>query len=234
MTIWWIEAKSNSIFAQCGIRSPWETKDRPCRGCYVGSKTITPYPLILEWLPGSDIIGDFSWPGCGRAVVKVSVLEKIVRQFPMVYSHLITMIQDAKLKIPKNKGRARPRVWLPYEGPELMELVPIRCIPEHPNTTRRITSQCEVCGQMNTELDGYELKESRWDQQKRDLVPYHRPRVRGKGLFISKANVDQCPIFRVEPFVSRVFCTDEFKFFIEEHRFTNIDFFDYGDVIGDD
>ncbi len=71
----------------------------------------------------------------------------------------------------------------------------------------------------------------RWDPQKQDLVPNWKPREPGKGLFISRSAIYGYPIFFAEEFSTPIFCTDEFKRFIEEHGFTNIDFLEWGEIV---
>lgn len=232
-TIWCVDSAFESNFAECGIRSPWETQNRPCLSCYKGATTIIPYPLVIEWLPGSNVVGDFSWPGCGRAIIKKRISDDMLKRFSMLELREIEMIQDHHLRVPKNKSKAKQRVWLPYDGEPLVELVPLCCFPESPRTTNRVAFRCDVCGRETTQLEGFELKEHRWDQIKQDLVPYMKPREAGRGLFISRNFVKDCPIFRVESFLSSIFCLNEFKNFIEDQGYTNIDFLEYGEVSDD-
>lgn len=230
-TIWHIVGSLESSFAGCLHRSPVETVHRPCTGCYEGAVLHIPYPITIEWNVGSNHVGDFSWPGSGRSIVKETVFEKIVNAFPIVRSEPIEMFQDPALKIPKNKKRAKPRVWLPYEGPRLLEMVPIHSVPAHTRTTWAIMSRCRVCGRDGIRLDGYELREHRWSQEKKDLIPFHRKREPGHGLFVSGQLIKGRSIFRVDELYAWIFCTNEFKHFIEDQGFTNIDFLEYGEVV---
>lgn len=231
--IWLIDAIFDSSFAGCLHGSPPEIVNKPCSGCYEGATYTTPYPILMEWSPGSDRIGDFSWPGSGRCIVKASVFDIIVKRFAVVRSGSVVMHQDPKLRLPKNKKRAKPRIWLPYEGPSLVEMIPEHRAPIHSRTTWEPSTQCQVCGKWGKQLTGPEWKMHRWDQQKQDLVPNWKAREPGKGLFISRSAIAGYPILWAEEFSTPIFCTDEFKHFIEDQGFTNIDFLEWGEIVDD-
>lgn len=190
-----------------------------------------PSPLRLEWLPGANSVGDFNWPGCGRAVVKADVFQKIAQRFPAVKSEAIEMFQAPRLRMPKRTERAKPRVWLPYEGPALLEMIPVHRAAEHENTTWRMLSRCRSCKQEERELDGFGRKDAHWDATRAQMIASDKARERGKGLFVAKAAVGDTPIFSVAPFLSWIFCTDDFKQFAETEGLTNIDFVEYGEIV---
>lgn len=230
-SIWRLAGVLSSDYAECLHRSPPEVLVRPCAGCLQGAKLRTIYPIVIEWSPGSNLIGDFTWPGSGRSVVKANVFETISSKFSMVRAEVVEMFQDPKLKVPKNKKRAKPRIWLPYDGPSLVELIPTYVVNAHANTSWVVAFRCDVCGSEMKRLDGYEQKEHRWDQRKQDLVPFFVPREPGKGVFVRQEQIVQHPIFFVEKLLPWIFCTDEFKHLIEDQGFSNIDFLEYGEVI---
>lgn len=143
----------------------------------------------------------------------------------------IEMVQDPKLKRPQNTRRAKPRVWLPYEGPPLVELVVEHYVHVRPETTTEVTSKCGVCGRESRDLVGLEVKQHLWSQKIMDLVPHHVPRVSGQGLFVARADVAKAGLFRTHQFSAAIFCTDEIKVMLEEAKFTNLDFLECGDII---
>ncbi len=230
-TIWKLHRAFDTAFAECLHGSPRETIAKPCPKCYADATYRVPYPILIEWSPGSDVLGEFIWPGDGRIIVKMCVFETIQARFPVVRSDTVQMMQDPKLRIPKNKKRARARIWLPYDGPPLVELIPTYRTRVHPKTTWELSDPCEVCGKSSKRLIGFEEKMHRWDQQKQDLVPNWKAREPGKGLFISRSAIAGYPIFFVEELSTPIFCTDEFKHFIEEQGFTNIDFLNWGELV---
>ena len=131
--IWQLWEPLDTPHAQCGLRSPPQVTHVPCTHCYLDATYELPTPLAFEWEAGSDRIGDFVWPGPWRAAVVTRVIDYLAKnKVPMIKAGTIEMVQDPRLKRPKSPRRAKPRVWLPYEGPTLVELV-----VEHREPARR-------------------------------------------------------------------------------------------------
>ncbi|UCH34929.1 MAG: hypothetical protein JSV65_00805, partial [Armatimonadota bacterium] len=79
-------------------------------------------PLVIEWEPGSDVIGDFTWAEIGIMVTE-RVGKALLEHFRGFELGPVEMIQNPRLKRPTRiTRRTKPRVWLPYEGPPLYEL----------------------------------------------------------------------------------------------------------------
>jgi hypothetical protein len=195
----------------------------------VGVRYRIPIPLEIEWQPGATTIGDFVWPGGARVGVKASVFAKLRDAFSALGSCPIEMVQDPKLR----RGRgSKPRVWLPYDGPALVELIVQRRVAALPATTTTDGVRCDVCGQAEPDLVGVEEKHHRWNPAKKRLVPIHVPREEKKGLFVRHADLLGDQFFRVDwPFSALLMCTDEAKSRIETLGFTNIDFLLYGEAV---
>ena len=232
-TLWYLKEPLDTSFAQAGGRSP-DKRIVPalCARCGRGARYVTPRPLILEWEPGADVIGDFTWPGGGRVAVKRTVFDILARKFSGFHAENVEMVQDPKLKRPKRPAsRSKPRIWLPYTGPELVELWPDCPVPFLPATTFEVAWRCEDCGNEPLQLSGIELKMQRYDSDTGELVPDHHPRVPGKGVFVSASAVGDHPIFRLTESAGTILCTDEVKSFVLREGFTNVDFGEYGDVV---
>jgi hypothetical protein len=191
-----------------------------------------PRPLALEWEPGSEIVGDFTWVGGTRTAVKRAVYDALARTFHGIEASGIKMVQDPKLKQPKRRSsRSKPRVWLPYTGPELVELWPTRLIPFLPATTFEVAWCCEVCGYEPRQITGVEVKQHRYNRDLGILEPDIKPRAPGKGVFVSVSDVGDTPIFRLAELTGPLLCTDRVKSFIQEQGFTNVDFCEHGDIV---
>lgn len=230
--IWKIVQPLDTPYAQCGLRSPAKLIKNPCNHCTLGATYETPTPLEFEWEVGADKIGDFVWPGMGRTAVNTRVIDFLVaNKVPMVKAGEVEMIQDPKLKRPKNPRRAKPRVWLPYEGPTLVELVVEHEVHILPESTTVVVDTCNCCGRKNRRVDGVESKAHRWSPEIMDLVPHHVPRVPGRGLFFSSADVGAVGMFRVCEFSALILCTDDARALLRAAKFTNLDFVEYGDVV---
>lgn len=230
--VWRFVEPFETHFAQAGLRSPAQIIGPTCPRCARGDQYIKPKPLVFEWEPGSEIVGDFIWPSGGRVAVKKTVYESLASRFRGIHASDLGMVQDPRLKPPKKRTiRSKPRVWLPYTGPDLVELWPERIVSFLPTTTIIVQHKCEMCGRESLRISGPEVKAHIYDRDKNDLVPDLQPRVPGKGVVIASSEVKDSPIFRLDKFSEAIFCTDEVKSFIERERFTNIDFLEYGDVV---
>jgi hypothetical protein len=164
--------------------------------------------------------------------VKKSVFDALARKFRGIHTEPVDMVQDPRLRSPKRaSARNKPRVWLPYSGPELVELWLDHVTPFLPATTTQVDWHCDNCGREPRSITGVETKSHRYDQNKKDLVPDVHPRAHGQGVFVAAANVKDHPIFRLEEFSGSILCTDKVKSFIESEGFTNVDFLEYGDVV---
>lgn len=232
MKIWQLADLVGSTWAQCALRSPPRATHHPCAKCTFGSSyEMMPIPLAFEWEPGSDQIADFVWPSSVRVAVQEHVIELLVAKGERVRAGDIEMVQDPKLKRPKNLRRAKPRVWLPYTGPKLVELVIDLYVHALPETTTIVMDRCDTCGRENRHLTGVESKKRVWSPARRELVPDQTPRVPGQGLFVSCAEVGAAGLFRTYEFPGTLLCTDGVKAAIEEAKLTNIDFLEYGDLV---
>ncbi len=229
--VWKIAEPMDSRFARCDLRSPERVLDPPCKKCGLGDKYVMPTPLQFEWEAGSDQIGDFVWPGRGRVAVIEAVVSFLVGKTVSVKAGPIEMVQDPKLKRPKSLRRSKPRVWLPYEGPALVELVVEHHVGILPETTTEVSSKCAQCGREARELTGVEVKQHLWSPEIMDLVPHHVPRIPGQGVFVARADVVTAGLFRLAQFPYAIFCTDEVKALLEGAQFTNLDFLECGDVV---
>jgi len=232
-TLWRMRSIPYGItYAASGLVSHRRMLKKPeCARCDRGAiYEEFPKPLILSWEPGSDVIGDFSWPP-GRVAVKRSVFDALAAVFTGIAAEPLEMDQDPKLKRPKRPTkRTKPRVWLPYEGPPLVELWVERTVPYLPSTTIVVPYHCDDCGRAMSRIGGTEQVDSHWIEEKAELIPYRIPRVPGQGVFVREADLGGVSIFRLEQF-AHVLCTDEVKAFIEERGFTNVEFLEYGNVV---
>lgn len=127
-------------------------------------------PLIIEWTvhrwePGSDLIGDITELGTSPDII---VSEKVRRLLeprePSVGFRAFGMHQDPKLKRPKRvTARTKRRVWLPYEGPPLWELVvESSCGTDLARSGWAEPTHCSTCGRKDYK---------RTDSTKHDVFP---------------------------------------------------------------
>ena len=221
-------------FARAGLRGTWEPKESPgvCPKC-TSTRQTRVRPLIIEWEPGSDIIGDFVWPGFANDIaIEVDAFEDLRQRFSGFESGPVEMVQDPKLRKPRlNTEHTKPRVWLSYEGPPLYDLWVTSCVDmDQQRTTAKLTKSCNGCGYQQYEIVGIERRSVEMDQDKMELAWTRTPRVPGQGLFLDKLRLNDTDIFRVKEFSGCILCTDRVKAYIEDRRLNNVTFLEYGDV----
>lgn len=208
-------------------------------GVLGGMKALGPSPappdmMTLEWEPGSDMVGDFSW-FFGQLVVTEWVVVALSDRFTGFSFFPIQMHQDSKLKRPSRVTKhTHPRVWLPYDGPELSELWVtcwVHCDLERSSV--RLTREVAgiIADTPGYHADGVERVESWYDREQAELRYRRTPRQSGKGLLIPDAALDGADIFRAFEQPGAILCTERVREFILEQHFSNIDFLEYGDTV---
>jgi len=215
-----------SPYADAGWRGSW-SKGHLCLECNRPAWERIP-PLLLVWEPGSREISDFTFVS-GTFVATQSVLDFLQSRVRGIRPGPVKMIEEDKK--PKNPQRARPRIWLPYEGPPLWELWTETCVHLDPDRTTAKRSKCSLCGSLRYKLTGHERYDLVVHPQAYQMITRHRRRTPGKGLYIRKADLRGADYFGVHEFVFSTFCTDRFKTLVEKQGFTNIEFAEMGDAI---
>ncbi len=180
-------------------------------------------PIVVEWKPDSDVVGDFTWPGLDTDIlvadrVGVALKEARIDGFEL---RKVEMVENSNAERSSNK----PRVKLPYSGPQLSDLwvTAWTNIDRERSTVTRIDADD---GAVHFELAGAQRREKVWDQRRMELTTQIHPRLEGQGLFVPPIR----GIFRVEEFPGSIFCCDTVKHLIEESGFTNVSFLEMGDV----
>ena len=230
MKIWRFPNPWDHAFAIGERRGSWTTSaGGVCRECG-DARQGRAQPLILEWQPGSSVVGDFTWPGFDDDVVVTERLFNELRaRFGGFESGPMRMVQDPKLK---RTPRAEPRVWLPYEGPPLVELwVTAWAHMDPERSSVEFERRCGTCGREFWDLYGVERWDSDWDAERMELVDSHSDRLPSAGVFVPEAELEGADIFRVHEFSGWMFCTDAVREFVLSRGFTNVSFLEMGDTV---
>jgi hypothetical protein len=115
----------NDEFADANPQGAWGP---PCKICHRG-KLQRQSPLRVQWVvdeepPGRDTIADFTWMGYVGVVVTQRVRDYLEGRVTGAKFGPVVMLDDPTLHRPKRMTkRTRRRVWMPYEGPPLWELI---------------------------------------------------------------------------------------------------------------
>jgi hypothetical protein len=228
MKLWRFSDPCDPAFAQAGRRGSWSESPGVCPEC-TGSRQHRIPPLVLEWQPGADVVGDFVWVGPDLACRR-QVIEALSARFLGPVGGPVEMAQDAKVR---RTPRAKSRVWLPYEGPELRELLTDVIVPFDPKRSSvRVEKVCSTCGRVFRAVDGLEHWKTTWDVKRRQGTRKKIPRPPGCGYLVADADRGDAGIFSpIDDEIGVVMlCTDEVKRFIEAQHPTNISFLEAGET----
>lgn len=200
-------------------------------GYYIGFPR--PDKRVIRWLKGSDTICPFVWTS--RLIAEVLVIDEVCKVLEGIGGEFLPVefYQDPQLKKPKRITRqTKPRVWLPYEGPPLYDLwVDTWVHADLTCSSLQLIKSCPVCDHEVYEVKGIEKRKHRWDVTKRELVEIHRPRGKGKGIYVYQKDLQGVDIFRLYELPGQIFCTQRVKTLIETAQFTNVLLLEVGEVI---
>ena len=215
MKIWRFHDPSDYQFVEASRSGgPWQE----------GEYKKRPNPIKIEWEPGSDLVGDFTWPSQADIVVKDTVGRAL--QENSITGFELRSVEMQENSEPAKRRLKKSRVNLPYAGLPLWDLWVTKWIGIDRDRST-VTEVRREDGSRYFEVSGVERWESTWDQERMELVRAKHSRVEGEGLVVSKIQ----GIFRVEEFEAPVFCTDDVKRLIEKYGFTNVSFLEMGDTL---
>ncbi len=212
-------------FAVGGRRGKWTPSEGLCPTCGASSE-VRAQPLLLAWEPGSDEIGDFTWPGVDSDVVATDAALDVLKPFPGFEPGPVEFVED----VPAPKKRAK-RVVLPYTGPRLHELWVTTWVNiDRDRSSVELEHECPTCGRQRWALYGVEEWHGHYD---RDLGRYIRvksERFPNAGMFLCERDLQGAGIFRVHEFPGPVFCTEDVRDAVVEAGLSNVSFLEVGDT----
>ena len=185
-----------SQFAMCSVVGTWG-KGKDCKFCTRRiSGDIIIAPLVIEWEPGTERIGDFSWGGYKAVVLDRarSVLES--NDFECRFDRVI-------VKRPRSFLRSKmPRVAYPYKGPKLFWMRPTERVHIDVALSRIGLEEdcpCPVCG-----IEEYEFRRNR--------------------LVIRKSAWNRCKMFQIAEFgqSGATFVTESALKILDDTGLTNL------------
>ena len=223
-TIWKVHVPPTGKFAELAQIYPDKAKAREpeakrCPDCRRIQDWHAAAPIV-EWEPGSDLIGDFV-KCLGPLVTRASVARELAATFTGIEIGPIELHDHPALYRPKKRTRRR-QVWLPYEGPDLAVIRPGVEVGLHPTSTVTVESACATCASV-TYSAFLGIERVRGDRR--------IPREPEQGLFFAPDALAGHDFFRVEH-TGLDLCTDRFKEHVEARGYTNVEFLEVGNVVG--
>jgi hypothetical protein len=228
MRIWRFTSPNDGAYASAGRRGAWTdaTGAGTCPECS-SPRQQRAQPLILVWESGSDVVGDFVWPGFGSEVVATErVFVALESNFAGFERGRVEMIEESDIA----RG-GEPRVSLPYEGPPLYELWTTAWVSaDLSRSTLQLDRTCGTCGTEFWKVDGVERWQSVFDPSKRQLIRTRVGRDAQSGIYLPRDDLGGIDIFRVAQLPGWLFCTDLVRNLVRERDFTNVDFLEMGEA----
>lgn len=136
-----------------------------CDGCGQCTQELIE-PLQIEWDPGTDRIGDFSW--CGYTAVVRNEARSFLEEgeYPCRFGRV-------EVVAPTVTRSRRRRVAYPYTGPELSWLIPTRRVALDENASGiELEVDCPQCGQKDYSFrqTGLVIPADEWGGEKLFLI----------------------------------------------------------------
>lgn len=221
MKIWRFSDPVDDSYARASRRGTWEGTERV-------------QPLVIEWEPGSDVIGDFTWPGFDSDIVVTNRVAEVFRESQVAGVELgpVEMVESAEDAQRRSRKR---RVTLPYQGPALWDLWVTTWVRADVEQSSIRVVRDASSGTEHYEVEGAERWEAVWDPDRMELVKKRHPRVPGQGLLIIAGiagdSLRGATIFRVAQFPAWIFCTDAVRELVEKNQFSNVSFLEMGETL---
>lgn len=194
-------------------------------GSWEGEPPRRVRPLVMEWEPDSDVVGDFTWPGFDSDVVITDQVANVLRAARVPGFQLGPVEMRENSEAGKRRSK-KPMVRLPYQGPRLWDLW-VTTWTRIDMGRSTVTGERRTDGTLAYKVSGVQREETSWSQQRMELVRTMVPRREGEGLFVPPVR----GIFRLEEVPAWAFCTDDVKRLIEQHGFTNVAFLEMGETV---
>ncbi len=218
-TIWKIQVPVGLGFAELN-RHYTKPQGEECAKC--GSIVDPKHdPLTVEWDDGSNKVGDFVHAGADIVLRKL-VAERLRDVATGFDTASIKFFDHPNLHKPISiQDESESRIWLPYDGPPLCQLLVTRKVPLSDRSTVEVANHCDACGAIQYKrIIGVEKK----------TRAFSKPRISGQGLFVCAADLNGDDVFTPIG-TSLKLCTNTVKEFIENEGFTNVELLEYGDLI---
>jgi hypothetical protein len=189
-------------------------------------------PLIMEWEPDSNCVGDFTWPALDKDIVVTENTGKaLLQRFKGIVLGPVEMIQNIQPEIiEKEKKKGIKRIILPYTGPKLYNMYVSNWVDiDFEKSSYSI--ELDDNGNEIYNIEGIERIEAKYDRLEKKITKQRINRDQSKGIFINYVDLSGVEIFRINQAPASVFCTDNVKVFIEARNYSNVQFLEVGDML---
>lgn len=156
-----VEKERSDRFAEISATGTW-SEGEICSACGQVTQVRIP-PLVAQWEPGSDLIGDFTWSSY------TAIVQDHVREF-LESSGFECRFEDVVYEPTEStRKKIQPTVGFPYEGPRFWWLRATKRIPLNEQASGvELKIDCDVCGQKDYTFrrEGIVVDRSSWNGEK--------------------------------------------------------------------
>lgn len=220
MKLWNIVSPYDYQYAQASRVGTWIQQGDPPQSTRIR-------PAVIEWEPSSTTVGDFTISLDAKICTLEVATELQKAGFKAFELSPVVMAPNSE-----HKNQRKNLIQLPYSGPELVELWPTKNVAiDIARSTVTITPS-DYGPTPSVEVLGIErIEHGKWDPIKGSLERIRVPRTPGKGIYIKEHHLCGCDFFQLAEPLGGPVCTDRFRDFVLEKEYTNIDFFEIGEVL---
>jgi hypothetical protein len=190
-------------YAHFSALGTWVSQRDPCNACGWHWQDYGE-PLLVQWEPSTDAIGDFSWDG---PFGYLFLVKEHVAEFLRV-NHYKCNFLSVEYVAPEGKGKAK-RDPYPNNGPKVMWVVCNSFVDlDMEASAVVVTESCSVCGKLNYTF-------------------------RNKGIIIRRTNWNGERMLRITTNGSSLatFVSEEGRELIERQRLSNVAFSEAGEIV---
>lgn len=159
-------------FAHFSVVGTWAYRREPCKTCQYYWQEIVP-PLLIQWEPSTERIGDFSWDGpFGERFIVRKHVSELLQSFQ--FGCNFSQVEVAKSKRTKNT------VPFPYKGPELLwGQCQVTVDLDMKASGVKVESSCPDCGDVRYTLrkSGIVIRRSQWNRQHMFRISSNGPAI---------------------------------------------------------
>ena len=186
--------ETSATFAYFSAVGTWTNQREPCKACGWHWQMRIP-PLLVQWQPSSNVIGDFSWDGpFGYTFVVKSDVASVLRRMQYEFEYY-----PVKYVKPQRK---RGTVAFPYMDPSLLWVeCPAKVDLDKEASAVELKSACSACGDLRYTF--------RYNQ-----IVIRRHQWHGEKVFRITTNGRS----------DATFVTEDGRKLIEDSKFSNINF----------
>jgi|GEM_PF-4729990 len=190
---------------------PWDCGIEPCPA---GSRLIRKFPGVFERFGGP--LGDFI-SGVGPILARRDVAHELASHFRGVEPRPVRIARSWSKRVGSAPAEEVLELWIPLQ---------ISATPDRATVNERI--DCKECGRIGYRLAGVEGPPSEVEINGRwEMRPGPRRRTR-EGLQVTWDEMGESHFVQTDGFN---LCTEPVRDFIIERAYTNICFYEYGEVV---